>query len=108
MKRLSLKPYPGEIILTRTEEEHAKYYKEYAGREFNEELRKGCSTKISFDDHDTVWVVYWKKDYGTLAHELGHVLLDLFTDVIQSNPADGNGEPFCYMLSHLIDQAVKP
>lgn len=52
---------------------------------------------------DKKWLVFAANE-ACLAHELCHVLLHTFR-VIGHDPRDGDGEPFCYMLSQLMLEA---
>jgi hypothetical protein len=52
---------------------------------------------------DTVWLV-WAATPHALAHEFAHVLLQVF-HTIGHDPREGDGEPFCYMLSQLLLEA---
>jgi hypothetical protein len=51
-------------------------------------------------EKDCIWVVYARRP-AVLAHELTHILLQTW-EKIGAHPGDGNGEPFCYMLSQLM------
>lgn len=48
--------------------------------------------------------IVWAVDNARLAHELSHVILDVF-DVAGIDPRHANGEPFCYLLSQLMLEA---
>ena len=43
----------------------------------------------------------WGKKPHNLAHEISHTVLHVFKRC-GIDPREGNGEPFCYMLSQLI------
>ena len=45
--------------------------------------------------------IVWADSAAVMAHELSHVILDVFDDC-GIDPVSGNGEPFCYMLSQLM------
>lgn len=49
--------------------------------------------------------VVYAADKATLTHELAHVILDTFA-YIDSDPREGNGEPFCYLLGQLFAEAT--
>jgi hypothetical protein len=55
--------------------------------------------------HPHTALVWWTKP-ETLAHELGHVVLDIF-ETVGINPVSGGGEPFCYLLSQLFLEATQ-
>ena len=48
----------------------------------------------------------WGEDAPSIAHELAHVILDVFS-MCGIDPREASGEPFCYMLSQLMSEAVK-
>ena len=108
MKKIPLTPYPGEMLLTRCPKEFARAYRRLTGEAYRHEVSTGgVSVKMISTTHEDVELVYVepkRNDY--LAHEIGHVLLRLFKS-IGSDPADGSGEPFCYMLSELMRRAGK-
>lgn len=104
MKKLSLRPYPGEVLVTKDPRELRRVYKRYTKEEFAGPLFMGMSIELTCDG-DKTWLVYYTST-SALVHELGHVVLDLFTS-IRSDPRDGNGEPFCYMLDRLFLEATK-
>ena len=45
----------------------------------------------------------WAKNRNSLVHELSHVVLDLF-EITGIDPRGCQGEPFCYMLCHLLGE----
>lgn len=107
MKKLSLRPYHGDIWLCASPDEVRRAYKKLTGNRCPHVLREdgGKFIKVEFDDHrDTKWLVY-ASDQSYLAHELSHVLLHTF-GFIGHNPTEGDGEPFCYMLSQLMLEAA--
>jgi hypothetical protein len=106
IKKLSLRPYHGEVWVCFSPEEMKRAYRRLTRQLCPHEIREdgGRFIKIEFDDHrDTKWLVYAKTPHY-LAHELTHVLLKTF-GFIGHNPTQGDGEPFCYMLSQLMLEA---
>ena len=107
MKVLSLRPYPGTIIVCRKRDVMAKLYKRYCREPYpyKDEVRGGRFVRIERGgtEAETIWLVYAVQPH-VLAHELSHVLFRVF-ETIGSNPSEGNQEPFCYMLSQLMLEA---
>lgn len=100
MQEISLSPYPGRILLTRDFEEFKRHYKKLIGEPYTRTKTPGTTARL--DGHRFLVHAARDKNNNTLAHELSHVILDTF-DLIGSDPRGGNGEPFCYMLSHLLE-----
>jgi hypothetical protein len=62
------------------------------------DARRGCGK-------DGMWTyLVWGEKAHALAHELAHVVLHVF-ERCGIDPREGNGEPFCYMLSTLFVEA---
>ena len=104
MKELSLRPYHGRLFIVKTAKEyeraHQKLFKTpdvltcaQAGRFNGGEGKYGMWT----------YLIWWKKPHN-VAHEISHVVLHVF-ERCGIDPREGNGEPFCYMLSQLILEA---
>ena len=99
---LSLAPYPGRVFIVLTRAAYEKKHKSLFG----------CEDKLNsfqmgrFTGHRPdggVWTyLVWAKDQSSLVHELSHVVLEVF-DSAGIDPRGCGGEPFCYMLSHLLD-----
>ena len=104
---IPLRPYPGNIYLFRDLEQMKVYYINKTGNkyEYQDENTGGRFVRLEFNnkEQDTIWLIYAKKPH-VLAHEIAHVLLILFKQ-IGSDPAEGSGEPFCYMLSQIMIEA---
>lgn len=103
---ISLRPYPGRIKLFRDLTHMRAYYEAHTGEKYpyQDEPTGGRYIRLEAKvEKDTVWLVYARKPH-VLAHELTHILLQLWNR-IGAHPADGNGEPFCYMLSQLMIEA---
>ena len=108
MKKLSLRPYHGEIWLC-SYEELQKAYKRLCRKPYpyQDPKRGGRYVKIEYDiPAETVWLV-WASELAYLAHEISHVLLHTF-GTLGHDPTTGDGEPFCYMLSQLLLEAKIP
>jgi hypothetical protein len=102
-KECSLRPYPGTVKVFRDLAMMRAYYEHKSGKkyEYEDEPRGGRYVRLEGKfAKDHVWLVYARTPH-VLAHELTHILLQIW-NMIGSHPADGNGEPFCYMLSQLM------
>lgn len=104
MKRIELTPYYSHVIVTRSAADAKRTYQ----RMFKQKLEiltncYGLTTTLQRKGCTDAYFVYAVRT-SDLAHEFGHVLLRLFKS-IGSDPAEGGGEPFCYLLSHLMDEA---
>ena len=98
---LSLRPYPGSLTFTFTLKEYHKAYKKMFGfaddAEFNVASGRFCGKRTK-----GVWQFLIRaKNQETIAHEIAHVILELFS-YCGIDPVASRGEPFCYMLSQLI------
>lgn len=107
MKRLSLRPYHGDIWLCATSDELRQKYRRLTKRPCEHATPEGGGQMIllHFDDADDVYLV-WASSTHSLAHEFSHVLLRMFKKV-GHDPREGDGEPFCYMLSQLLREAAQ-
>jgi len=107
-KVLSLRPYPGEVWHCKTLKELRRQY-EVLCREpypYQDDQNGGRYVRVDGDSGPPIWLV-WGATIAAVAHEFAHVLLYTFDD-IGSDPREGKGEPFCYMLSQLlIDAGIK-
>lgn len=103
-KECSLRPYPGTVKVFRDLPMMRAYYESKTGNKYpyQDEPRGGRFVKLEMGKYaiDNVWLVYARKPH-VLAHELTHILLRTW-EMIGAEPKDGNGEPFCYMLSQLM------
>lgn len=95
---LSLRPYPGKVIVCKSRKEYKRESKKLIGGDGDTGFTKESCGRVSYDK-DTYCV--WAESPAYMAHELGHVLLRTFGR-IWSDPIEGGGEPFCYMLSQLM------
>ena len=109
MTTISLRPYNGNLYLARSvadyERSHQRLFKHPDVLQCNQEGRfsGGCGK-------DGMWtyLVYGRNTHS-LVHELSHVVLHVFKRC-GIDPRKAGGEPFCYMLSQLVLEAllVKP
>lgn len=107
-QHLSLRPYGGEILLFRNLSWMKAKYTAMTGHPYTFSNDPTGGQFIRIDGKrkcDDVYLVYARHPH-VLAHELAHVILIKFNE-IGAHPVDGMGEPFCYMLSQLMLDAVK-
>jgi hypothetical protein len=106
LKELSLRPYHGKIILCESRKELRKVYKKQTKTSYPYADPKDGGRYVRLEGDaaaDIVWLV-WGSKLAYLSHEFSHVLLQTF-NTIGHDPREGDGEPFCYMLSQLILEA---
>ena len=106
MKKILLTPYYSHVIVTRTPAEAKRTYRRLYKKDLHiAHNTYGLTVTLGSKGHVNAYFVY-ARSTSDLAHEFGHVLLRLFKE-IGSDPTEGSGEPFCYMLSHLMGEAAK-
>jgi hypothetical protein len=108
VKKISLRPYHGEIRYCSSVAEFRAQYKRICGEECTDEIERlgGRYTLFEKDQNNPntrIWLIYAGSE-AAKAHEISHVLLKTFRR-IGHDPTDGDGEPFCYMLSQLMLEA---
>lgn len=107
MKELSLRPYFGTVRVCKTKAEYQREHRKLTGRpdhELDTGMEKQGRMYAHVGPHDPVFVVWASKPWY-LAHELSHVILIEF-EWAGIDPREGAGEPFCYMLSQLMMEAL--
>lgn len=105
-KKVSLRPYHGCVFLCATRESLADEYKRWTRSEYpyQDDPLGGRYVRIETRSGNPVWLI-WGGTTTALVHEITHVLLHTFGR-IWHNPTEGDGEPFCYMLSAIMDEAL--
>lgn len=102
---LSLRPYNGRLFIAPSRKEYETYHQ----RIFKEPDILTCGHEGRFSagcGHDQMWTyLVWANSAATMAHELSHVILHTF-ERCGIDPREGGGEPFCYMLSQLMLEAL--
>jgi len=108
VKTIALSPYPGHLLYVPHKAKFKKAYREYANEECEERFGDGLTIFLNHSKTGgRMYMIYAKRgNQATLAHEIAHLLFDLFKEV-DINPSDGSSEPFCYMLSHLMEECTK-
>lgn len=105
MRKLSLRPYTGNLYVARTIKEYEKQHIAL----FNEPESISCKyggRMAGGDGPDGLWTyLVWATSAPYLAHELSHVILAVF-ERCGIDPRQANGEPFCYLLSQLMMEAI--
>lgn len=106
MKKLSLRPYVGQLYITRSVEEYQRKHRHMFGYEDDLGHAAGKFRGRADDNGHWTYLIWAKKmEVPYLAHELSHVILDVFTQC-GIDPREANGEPFCYMLGQLLHEAL--
>jgi hypothetical protein len=104
MRKLSLRPYHGNLYLAKTRKEYEKKHIELFKTPDVLSCAQ-CGRMTGGEGHDGMWTyLIWADAAPQLAHELSHVILDVFQRC-GIDPREANGEPFCYMLSQLMIDA---
>ena len=111
-KVLSLKPYFGIAYVTQDKDEFIRLQKWFFAD-------KPLVDPTDDDDHTTFGIALRAKSkrtngtvcivlydtIPTLVHELTHIALGIFR-TINADPREDAEEPFCYLLDHLVAQAL--
>lgn len=104
MKKISLKPYSGNLYFVKT----IKYYEKAHKKIFKKSDVLGCHQDGRFsgaEGKDGGWnYLVYAKTSEVLAHEMCHVIFHVF-ERCGINPSDSGGEQFCYLLSQLLIDA---
>ena len=105
MKEISLRPYPWKLYFVRSSEGFEQAHKELFGSAHPLADHIGGQFAFNEGPNETGTYLVYAEAGHFLAHEMAHVVLDVF-DRIGSSPSSGNGEPFCYLLQQLIYDAT--
>ena len=108
VKKLSLRPYHGSVWVCDTLDAMRRAYKYImrAAYPYEDDPDGGRFVLLEGDKiGDRIFLVFGS-NAPALAHEFAHVLLIVFR-TIGHDPRQGDGEPFCYMLSQLMIEADK-
>ena len=104
MKKLSLRPYHGNLYVTKSRKEYERQHK----RLFKTPDVLSCAQAGRFnggEGKDGMWTyLIFAKEPHVLAHELSHCIFHVF-ERCGMDPRDSAGEAFCYMLSQLLLEA---
>lgn len=107
MKKLSLRPYHGTIWLCDSRNELLKAHKRLTKQPWPYGDGDAKGGQFVMLEHGAIanrkFLVHGHT-LPALAHEFAHVLLIVFR-TIGHDPREGDGEPFCYMLSQLLLEA---
>jgi len=105
IKELSLRPYHGRLFITKKRKLYEKKHKEI----FKIPDVLTCAQEGRFsggEGKDGMWTyLVFANNTHTMCHELSHVVLHVFTRC-GIDPRECNGEPFCYLLSQLMLEAL--
>ena len=108
MKKILLTPYYTYLTLTRSQPEFLRAYRRLTKQDYGTPMHHavyGLTITMTSKGAADSYLVY-AKSVSDLAHEFAHVILKLFQE-INSDPREGGGEPFAYMMSHLMEEALK-
>jgi hypothetical protein len=100
LREIPLRPYPGMVFVTRDRKAYELAAKELFDRDEKLTVQHGRFVAGGSWYHEHTALVWWTTP-ETLAHELAHVVLDIF-ERVGIDPISGGGEPFCYLLSQLF------
>lgn len=106
LRELPLRPYPGMVFVTKDRAAFERAARELFGREERRTNQVGRYLAGETWYHPHTALIWWSKP-EVLAHELSHVVLDIF-ETVGIDPVAAQGEPFCYMLSQLFLEATQP
>lgn len=107
MRKLSLRPYNGNLYVCSDEEDYQRSHKRLFGERDTPLSCRGCEGRFTGGQGaDGLWCyLVWYTSPHTLAHELSHCVLEVFRRC-GIDPVEANGEPFCYMLSQLMMETL--
>lgn len=108
MKRVSLRPYNGSLYVCSDEEDYQRSHKRVFGERdvpLSSSGREGRFAGGQGADGKWAYLI-WYANTHTLAHELSHCVLHVF-ERCGIDPREAGGEPFCYMLSQLMLEALE-
>lgn len=105
MKELSLRPYHGRLFVASSRKDYEASHRKI----FSEPDVLSCANVGRFAGgcgKDGLWTyLIWAEATPQLAHEISHALLHVF-ERCGIDPREAGGEPFCYMLSQLLLEAM--
>lgn len=107
MKTLSLRPYPGTVIVCETREEFRKTHKRvFKSRDHGlSDFHRGRMVGHYDEKKRQRTFLIWGETTGALAHEVAHVIFSVFDNA--GIPTDmANDEAFCYLLDTLLTEAM--
>lgn len=108
MKKLSLRPYNGNLYVCSDEADYHRQHKRiYGDRDipivsngYEGRFMAGCGA-----DGKWAYLIFYSSPH-ILAHELSHCVLHVF-ERCGIDPREAGGEPFCYMLAQLMLEAMQ-
>ena len=110
VKKIHMTPYPGVVFVTKNKAQFIKLAKDFfkADEDLVDALKGSSGYYLSgATKHETHTALVWWTTHASLAHEMAHVVFDVF-DYVSVGSADcGNNEPFCYLLGQLISETLK-
>lgn len=106
LKELSLRPYTGRLFFAKSRKAYQKKHQELFAEPDILESRQVGRMSGGKDEKGAYTYLIYAEAAPQLAHELSHVILSVFGDC-GIDPREANGEPFCYMLSQLMQEAAE-
>lgn len=107
-RQLSLRPYSGNLYVCKTEKAYQRAHESVFGSRDVPLQSSGIEGRFAGGcGADGKWAyLIWYTSPATLAHELSHCVLHVF-ERCGIDPIAAGGEPFCYMLSQLMTEAIE-
>ena len=95
-----MRPYPFQLYVTNDRKEYAKIFRRVFGEE-NKPIDTKGRTSTGRNAKGVMTLVVFASDYGSLVHELVHVLTMTF-DHVGIPIDDKNSETFAYAIQQLF------
>lgn len=103
-KEIIIQPYGYRVTVVSDYEDFKKEFEKKIGREYDGTEGAGLTTEFLTPEGIPEFIVYANRT-GTLAHELMHVVMDVFKR-IHSDPREGSSEPAAYLMGYLWEQTA--
>jgi len=101
-----LTPYPGTLYVTRVRKVFVAAHKKLYGDLGQLENDDGGRCVIGYNLNGCRSLLVYAENDACLVHELSHVVMSTLS-FVGINPADSDGEAFCYLITHLYKEATK-
>lgn len=99
---ISIRPYKGRMFFATTREGFEAAHIELFGEPDPLDSTRSGRFSVGGNLQNQRCFLIWAEDVSSLAHEVAHVVLELFL-VMKTNPTDEASEPFCYLLQQLFE-----
>lgn len=105
-RELSLRPYHGRLFVTRKRKDYEAAHHDLFKTPDVHFSTTAAGRYSAGEGEDGMWTyLVYAEEPHTMAHELSHVVLHTF-ERCGIDPREANGEPFCYLLSQLMLEAM--